>query len=139
MNNRRRGFTLVEIMLVVIIIGVLAAMTVPRLSGRTGQAQESVARADIDVGFAAALKLFEIDNGRVPTAEEGLAALLSAPASCAHWQGPYLERKLLDPWGQEYRYRFPGRNGAAYDVFSMGADGIESGDDVLGSESTPQP
>ena len=129
-TGRTQGFTLIEIMLVVIIIGILAAMVVPRLSGRTDQARVSVARADIEVTFATALKLYEIDNGAFPTTEEGLAALLAAPASAPHWKGPYLERKVLDPWGQEYQYRSPGASGAPYDIFSFGTDGVQSSDDV---------
>ena len=137
--TRGKGFTLIEIMLVVIIIGVLSAMIVPRLSGRSEQARVSVARADIDVSFATALKLYEMDNGAYPTTEQGLAALVSAPTSAPHWKGPYLERKILDPWGQEYHYKCPGVNGAPYDVSSWGSDGTQSSDDVMSVESSSQP
>lgn len=137
--KRIKAFTLIEIMLVVIIIGILASMVVPRLSGRSEQARVSVARADMDVSFATALKLYEIDNGKFPTTEEGLAALSVAPSGAKHWKGPYLDRKILDPWGEEYHYRYPGLNGSAYDIFSLGADGTQSSDDVNSWDAVSQP
>ena len=137
--KNKNAFTLIEIMLVVIIIGVLAAVVMPRLSGRAEQARVSVARADIDVNFATALKLYEIDNGTYPSTDEGLAALLTAPASAKRWKGPYLDRKILDPWGQEYRYHSPSSYHAAYDIFSIGADGVEGSDDVTSWETETKP
>jgi len=122
-------------MLVVIIIGILAAMVVPRMTGRSEEARKAVARADINLNIATALKLYELDTGAFPTTEEGLNALQSPPASAKHWQGPYLERIPLDPWGKPYQYRSPGiRRTHDYDLYSLGRDGAESGDDVVNWE-----
>ena len=129
------GFTLVELMLVVIIIGILAAMVVPRMTGRSEEARNAVARADINLNIATALKLYELDTGAFPTTAEGLNALKSPPASAKHWKGPYLERIPLDPWGKPYQYRRPGTHRTHdYDLYSLGRDGVESGDDVVNWE-----
>lgn len=130
-RSSRRSFTLIELMLVVIIIGVLVAMAAPRFSGRSEEARKGVAHADIDANIAAALKLYEMDTGSFPTTQEGLSALLSAPGSAVKWKGPYLERKPLDPWGRAYEYRSPGTHRADYDLFSLGKDGVESSDDII--------
>lgn len=128
--RRTDGFTLIELMLVVVIIGALVAMVMPRLSGRGEQARVAAARADIMSNIATGLKLYELDNGEFPSTEEGLNALLTKPASTNNWRGPYLERKPLDPWGREYKYRYPGeRRTADYDLYSAGKDGNENNDD----------
>ena len=101
----RKGFTLIELMLVVIIISVLVAMIVPRMAGRSEEARIAVAHADIEVNIATALKLYEIDNGAYPTTDEGLAALETAPPSAKNWKGPYLEKDPIDPWGNKYVYK----------------------------------
>lgn len=125
------GFTLIELMLVVIIIGALVAMVMPRLTGRGEQARVAAAKADIQANIATALKLYELDNGRFPTSDEGLGALLNAPSSASSWNGPYLEKKPIDPWGREYKYKSPGEHRPAdYDLYSLGRDGAESADDV---------
>jgi len=130
------GFTLVELMLVVIIIGVLVAMVMPRLSGRSEEARVGVAKADIDLNIATALKLYELDNGVFPTTEEGLNALKTAPSSAKNWKGPYLEKKPIDPWGKEYQYKSPGTHRTQdYDLYSLGRDGVESADDVINWEN----
>ncbi len=130
-KNNRNGFTLIELMLVVIIIGALVAMVMPRLAGRGEQARAATARADIQTNIATALKLYELDNGSFPSSEEGLSALLSKPSSASNWNGPYLERKPIDPWGREYNYKSPGEHRTAdYDLYSFGNDGVESQDDV---------
>jgi len=128
--NNRKGFTLIELMLVVIIIGALIAMVFPRLTGRGEQARVGAAKADIQVNIATALKLYELDNGTFPQTDEGLGALLSQTSSANNWNGPYLEKKPLDPWGKEYKYVFPGSHRADYDLSSLGRDGVESDDDV---------
>ena len=130
----KKGFTLIEIMLVVVIIAALAAMVFPRLSGRSEQGRIAAAKTDISVNIATGLKLYELDNGAFPTTEEGLGALLARTGSAINWNGPYLERKPLDPWGREYKYKSPGQNRPDYDLFSFGRDGRESDDDVANWE-----
>ena len=131
-RGSRAGFTLIELMLVVIIIGALTAMVMPRLAGRTEQAKNSAAQADITANIATALKLYELDNGRYPAGEDGgLGALFTKPGSASNWNGPYLEKKPIDPWGREYQYKSPGTHRTYdYDLFSFGHDGIESDDDI---------
>jgi len=132
-NDRKiflKGFTLIELMLVVVIITALVAMVMPRLTGRGEQARTSAAKADIQANIATALKLYELDNGNFPGTEEGLNALLNKPASAASWNGPYLEKKPIDPWGREYKYKSPGDHRTDYDLCSLGKDGTESADDV---------
>lgn len=131
-SSLKKGFTLIELMLVVIIIGILMAMVVPRFAGRSEEARRSVAKADIEANIPTALKLYELDNGVFPTTDEGLNALLSAPSSARNWKGPYLEKKPLDPWGNTYQYKSPGQHRSYdYDLYSLGRDGTESADDVV--------
>lgn len=131
MKNYKNGFTLIEIMLVVIIIGALAAMVIPRLSGRSEQARIAAAQVDVDANIATGLKLYELDNGYFPSSEEGLNALLVKPSSANNWNGPYIEKEPIDPWGREYQYKSPGNNRPQdYDLYSLGRDGQESDDDV---------
>ena len=130
-SSRRCGFTLIELMLVVIIIGALVAMVMPRLAGRGEQARVSAATADVQANIATALKMYELDNGAYPSSSEGLNALLSQPGSANNWSGPYLEKKPIDPWGREYKYKCPGDHRSSdYDLYSLGRDGVESADDV---------
>ena len=122
-----RGFTLIEIMLVVIILGVLAAMVVPKLTGRSDEARRSVAKTDIESNLALAIDLYEVDTGSYPGE---LGDLMSSPGSVTGWKGPYLKKTAKDPWGREYEYRNPGsHNSDGYDLFSKGKDGSEGGDD----------
>ena len=133
----KKAFTLIEIMLVVIIIGILAAMVIPNLAGRGEQARISAARADIESNLSVALDLYEVDNGAYPASEQGLAALIQKPNSTPmpeNWNGPYLKKGKIpaDPWGREYEYDSPGiHNVDGYDLSSLGADGIESKDDIV--------
>ncbi len=134
--KHNNAFTLIELMLVVIIIGVLAAMVVPRLAGRSEQAREAAAQADIEANIATALDLYELDNGQYPTTEQGLNALIKKPTSSPlpdNWRGPYLKKEPLDPWGKHYTYRYPGEHNIEdYDLASWGKDGFEGGgDDVV--------
>jgi general secretion pathway protein G len=138
--NRKhsKGFTLIELMLVIIIIGVLVAVTAPILSGRSEQARVAAARADVEGSIGVALDLYELDMGRYPTSDEGLPALSSEPASAAGsdgWNGPYVKTRVGDdPWGHPYEYRFPSeRNPRMYDLFSRGPDGLEGTDDDITS------
>ena len=122
----RAGFTLVEIMLVVIIIGALAAMIIPRLAGRGEEAKMKVAKSDIDANLATALKLYELDNGSYPTTSQGLQALRVRPTTnplAQNWNGPYIEKDPLDPWGRSYVYVSPGEHRSDYDLSSKGKDG----------------
>jgi general secretion pathway protein G len=135
-REHRRGFTLIELMLVVIIIGVLVAMVAPKMSGRSEQARIAVAQADVDLNIATALKLYELDNGSFPTTDEGLNALVAAPSTAKHWKGPYLEKSPMDPWGNTYQYKSPGTHRSDYDLYSFGKDGTESSDDVVNWQTT---
>lgn len=129
--RNKRGFTLIELMLVVIIIGVLVSMVVPRLVGRSEEARISAAKADVHANISVALDLYELDNGRYPTTEEGLSGLRTRPASATNWKGPYLKMRPKDPWGNAYVYRSPGDQNPDYDLYSFGPDGKEGGGDDI--------
>ena len=128
------GFTLIELMLVIVIIGALAAMVIPRLTGRSEEARIGATRADIKGNLSLALRLYEVDNGHYPTTEQALSALIIKPTSPPvpqHWKGPYIETEALDPWKRPYEYRYPGTHPPRdYDLFSLGPDGKESEDDI---------
>jgi general secretion pathway protein G len=131
-QRRRSAFTLIELLLVMVILVVLAAVVVPKFTGRSEQARLTAAKTDI-AAIEGALDAFEVDNSRYPSAQEGLGALLTAPAGLQNWHGPYLKRSSVpvDPWGNAYVYRFPGQhNTSSYDLFSQGPDGHEGNDDV---------
>jgi general secretion pathway protein G len=130
--QRNHAFTLIELLLVMVILVVLAAVVVPKFTNRTEQARTTAAKTDISA-MDTALDAFEVDCGRYPSNDEGLGALLQAPANVQGWHGPYLKRNEVpkDPWGQAYVYRFPGsHNTNGYDLFSMGPDAREGNDDI---------
>jgi general secretion pathway protein G len=125
------AFTLIELLLVLVILAILAGVVVRQFSGRTQQAQTTAAKTDIS-NIESAIETFEIDNGRYPTTEEGLGALVAAPAGMETWRGPYIKRGIpSDPWGKPYVYQQPGtNNNSGFDLFSTGPDGREGTDDV---------
>jgi general secretion pathway protein G len=121
------GFTLVELIVVVIIIGLLAGLVLPQFIRQEEKAKLKAARAQIEL-FATALDTFRLDVGRYPTSEEGLQALRQKPGGLDRWDGPYLKKDLpLDPWSKPYNYKSPGDHGP-YDITSYGADGVPGGD-----------
>ena len=123
----QHGFTLMELLLVLVIVGLLAAVVGPTLYQRIKPAQETAVRAQIE-NFATALDNFMVDVGRYPSTQEGLKALRAKPDSAAKWNGPYLKKELPnDTWGNAYLYRAPGRSGG-YEIISFGADGREGGE-----------
>jgi general secretion pathway protein G len=132
--KREEGFTLVELLIVVTILGVLVAMVVPRLAGRTEQARRARAQVDVEANIQMALDLFELDTGKYPTGDQGLAALRAQPAGIENWRGPYLKRDPIDPWARPYRYVTPGaKNPQDYDLYSVGPDGTEGTSDDIGN------
>ena len=126
-----RGFTLIEIMVVVVIIGLLAAVIVPQVVNKVDEARVTRAKADI-ASIESALTIFRLDNSKYPTTEQGLAALTTQPTdpSIRNWRpGGYLTKKVgKDPWGNEYQYVYPGTHGGEYDLFSLGADNQPGGE-----------
>jgi general secretion pathway protein G len=121
------GFTLVELIVVVIIIGLLAGLVLPQFIRQEEKAKLKATRAQIEL-FATALDTFRLDVGRYPTSEEGLQALRQKPGGIERWDGPYLKKDLpLDPWGKPYNYKSPGDHGP-YDMVSFGADSVPGGD-----------
>ncbi|MFO1427527.1 MAG: type II secretion system major pseudopilin GspG [Steroidobacteraceae bacterium] len=124
---RQRGFTLIEIMVVVIIIGLLAAFIVPQVMGRVDEARITKVRGDLQM-LETALSMYRLDTARYPTREQGLIALVKKPDDPAvrNWKpGGYLSRVSKDPWGNEYRYDYPGQHGREYDLYSTGPDSQE--------------
>ena len=129
-RERSRGFTLIEIMVVIVILGVLAALIVPRVMDRPDQARVIAARQDI-AAIMQSLKLYRLDNQRYPTTEQGLEALVTRPTTepmPPNWK-QYLDKAPIDPWGKPYQYLNPGVKGEI-DVFSLGADGQPGGTGV---------
>jgi general secretion pathway protein G len=126
-RQAERGFTLLELLVVMVIIGLLAGIVAPQYFAQIGKSNAKVARAQIE-SFGQALDQYRLDVGSYPTTEQGLLALRSAPQQVPRWQGPYLKRDIPeDPWGRAYVYRLPGQHGE-YDLVSLGADGQPGGD-----------
>ena len=127
-RSTQGGFTLIEIMVVMAIIAMLAAMVGPRLIRQQEKAAVKAAAAQIE-RLGTALDTYRLDMGRYPTGQEGLGALMQAPSGGSRWDGPYLNKDIpLDPWNNPYQYRAPGGGGRPYDLFSFGADGAPGGD-----------
>ena len=138
--HRSAGFTLIELMIVLFILGLLAALVAPRLMGRVGKAKQKTAQAQIQM-LATALDLYHLDVGRYPTEEEGLRSLYAKPESLPAWSGPYLDKATpKDPWARDYVYKCPGEHGP-YDLYSLGADGQPGGEgenaDITNWETSP--
>jgi general secretion pathway protein G len=136
----RSGFTLLEVVVVIIVLGLLAAIVAPQILGRVSDARTTAAQTQIEL-FGTALDNYRLDNGAYPTTDQGLAALRERPTRApvpTNWRGPYLRKDVpLDPWGKPYIYRSPGeRNASGYDLMSLGRDGKLGGEgedrDVIG-------
>lgn len=139
--RRNRGFTLIELMLVIVIIATLAAIVATNLAGKGEEGKIGAVKGQI-ANFETALDLFEAECGRYPTTAEGLEALRVAPSGVKGWKGPYMKKDIpLDPWGNAYGYRSPGTHSgtsgttstASYDLWSNGPDGREGSDDDIQS------
>jgi general secretion pathway protein G len=121
------GFTLIEMLVVLVIIGLLATVATPPVIRYLGKAKTDTSKIQIQA-LGAAVDMFRLDNDRYPATEEGLQALMARPANAERWNGPYVKKdsSLLDPWGQRYQYRSPGEHGD-YDLFTLGADRTQGG------------
>jgi general secretion pathway protein G len=127
-SRRQQGITLIELMVVMVILGLLAALVAPRMFGKVGQAKRKATYTQIEL-FGTALDAFRLDVGRYPSTSEGLEALLKSPSGEDTWLGPYLKKEEIpnDPWREPYRYDSPGSHGD-YDLYSYGADKAAGGD-----------
>ena len=127
-KKNNKGFTLIEIMVVVIILGILTAIVAPNIIGRVGDAQVTAAKQTIR-SIEGALRMYRLDNFNYPSTEHGIEALSKKPIgqNARNWKGPYLDRIPEDPWGNKYLYMYPGLNGE-FDVYTYGRDGQPGGD-----------
>lgn len=130
--SRQAGFTLVELLLVLVILATLAAIVIPKFSGRTEQAKVTAAQTQIST-LGTALDSYEVDVGSYPSSSEGLNALMVKPGNVTGWRGPYMKQEIPpDPWGNEYIYEYPDKhNDGRYDLMSMGPDGRAGNDDDI--------
>jgi general secretion pathway protein G len=125
--NQKHGFTLVELLIVMIILGLLAALVGPKMFGKVGASKQKAAKAQISL-LETALDTYRLDTGKYPATDQGLQALRVKPGGVENWDGPYLAKKVpLDPWGHAYEYRYPGEHGD-YEIISYGADGKSGGE-----------
>jgi general secretion pathway protein G len=131
-SARRGGFTLVEMLLVMVILATLAAIVIPKFAGRSEQARETAVQSQI-ANISTALDAFEIDNGYYPSGDDGLAELVEEPKDATNWRGPYLKQVIdNDPWGTPYSYEYPGKNNEkGYDISSAGPDKRPGTDDDI--------
>jgi len=126
-RKKERGFTLIEMLIVMVILGLLAALVAPRMFGKVGKSMQKAAKAQISL-FETALDTYRLDVGKYPTTDMGLQALREKPEDVERWDGPYLPKEIpLDPWGHAYEYRSPGDHGE-FDILSFGADGSPGGE-----------
>jgi len=137
-TNRQYGFTLVELLVVLVVLGLLVSIVAPRAIGYLGGARTDMARIQMET-FASALDMYRLDMRNYPSAEEGLDALVRAPAGAVRWRGPYLNRPEvpLDPWDNPYVYHSKGAGEKKYRIVSYGADGREGGEDEAADVSVP--
>ena len=132
----RQGFTLVEMLLVLVILGVLAAIVYPKVAGRGEQARVTSTQTQI-ASFKTALDAYEVDNGNYPKGRNGLQDLVQKPRDAVNWRGPYLDSIPQDPWHNDYIYECPGKhNPSSYDIMSMGPDGQSGTEDDIGNWQT---
>jgi len=127
-HRQRGGFTLLELMVVLLILALIATIAAPQVTKHLRKAKVETAKIQVDA-LGAAVDSFNIDNGRYPTNDEALKALIEKPSDLSHWDGPYIKKKesLIDPWGEPYKYRIPGKS-RDYDVYSFGSDKKEGGE-----------
>ncbi len=129
-RRSEKGFSLIELIVVLVILGLLAAVVGPRVYDKLAQGRDKIAKIQI-TEFEGALQMFNFDMGRFPTTAEGLEALMRNPGNYDAWRGPYLQKAMPnDPWAKPYAYRCPGQHGD-FDLFSFGANGIEGDDDDI--------
>lgn len=128
-QKKEKGFTLVEMLLVLVILATLAAVVIPRFAGRSEQAKVTAAQTQIS-NFELVLDAFEVDNGFYPKGSDGLDDLVVQPSDTPDWHGPYMDEIPLDPWGNAYIYEYPGKhNTRGFDLYSMGPDGRAGNED----------
>ncbi len=128
-NYRQRGMTLIELLVVLVILGLIASLAGPQVMKYLGSAKTDTAKQQIHL-LDEVLDGYKLDNARYPTTQEGLDALVKAPAGAGNWRGPYLKKNTVpkDPWGNDYKYLSPGEQGRNYDIVSLGADGKPGGE-----------
>lgn len=127
LNRHGKGFTLIEVLIVMVILGLLAALVAPKMFGKVGKSKQKAAKSQIAL-FETALDTYRLDVGKYPVTEQGLQALRAKPEDAERWDGPYLPKDIpLDPWGHEYHYESPGQHGDC-DIVSYGLDGKEGGE-----------